>query len=92
MPPPQQTLAAQQTLTLRFVGGTIEAGTLAAIRLTGSFGELRTIHPFVIGDAVEIPPPGGGWAAGDRLSIGESLRAFDGRAVLGPVSWVLRVQ
>lgn len=92
LPRPQQTLAAQQTLTLRFVGGTIDAGTLAAIRLTSSLGELRTIQPFVIGDAVEIPPPGGGWAAGDRLSIGESLRAVDGRAVLGPVSWVLRVQ
>lgn len=92
LPRPQQVLAAQQSLSLHFVGGAIDAATLGAITLTGALGEVRSLQPAVVAGGIEIPPPLGGWAVGDRLSLGDGLRSVDGRAVLGPISWVLRVQ
>jgi hypothetical protein len=92
LPRPQQALGAQQILSLQFVGGTIDPSTLGAITLTGSLGQTRAIQPFVVGDAVEVPAPLGGWTLGDRLTIGDGLRTSDASAVLGPISWLLRVQ
>ncbi len=79
-------VASSTSFRIGFAGGDADpASVSAAVLAFRSSGAPLAIVPGIVGGALEVPAPAGGWASGDRIEVHRDLRATDGRPLCAPL-------
>ena len=84
-----QSVTSNQSLRVAFVGGTIDSLSVSqqSVRALDAAGLPLNVAAFVQGSELVVPPPAGGWPAGNLLiELHSTLRATNGVDLATPVA------
>ena len=87
-----QPIDVNESLVLRFEGGTLDNSTaMAGVNAVDASGAPVSIGVLAAGSIVIVSPPGTGWANGTRVQVHDSIRALDGRTLCASIAIPLTV-
>lgn len=92
VPPWTDGVPANDAIELHFRGGTPASGSIAgSVFAFDLHGTERAIVPALVGGAIAVPAPAGGWADGDVLVVFASLASDEGARLASTIAIPIQV-
>lgn len=86
-----QVVSDDTVVRIHFAGGTPDEATLAdGFRVIDAAGTAWTVEGELQAGVLAVSPPTGGWSAGDRIELYETLRAIQDGTPIVPVTLLVR--